>query len=94
VVLIIIVAVVALFAIIAVASAVQAKRQRAALQGWAATRGWTYAPGGGGPWLQYLPRGDARRGVGAARIVVSCCERIPRRYLVGYGSGMVGEHVF
>ena len=62
-VLIIIVAVVALFAIIAVASTVQAKRQRAALQGWAATRGWTYAPGGGGPWLQYLPRGDARRGV-------------------------------
>jgi hypothetical protein len=61
--LVIIVAVVALFVMIGVLSAVQIKRQRAALQDWAATRGWTYIPRGGGPWLQHLPQGNAGRGV-------------------------------
>jgi hypothetical protein len=49
--------------IISVAAAVQMRKQRGALEDWAATRGWTYTQGGGGPWLQYLPRGDAGRGV-------------------------------
>jgi hypothetical protein len=61
--LIIIVAVVALFVVIGVAASAQAKKQRAALRDWAAGRGWTYSRGGGGPWQQYLPRGNAGRGV-------------------------------
>jgi hypothetical protein len=61
--LVIILTVAAVFVIIGVVSAVQMRKQRAALQDWAATRGWTCIPGGGGPWLQYLPQGNAGRGV-------------------------------
>jgi hypothetical protein len=59
----VILAALALLVIIGVTAAVHMKKQRAALQDWAATRGWTYTPGGGGPWLQYLPQGNAGRGV-------------------------------
>jgi hypothetical protein len=49
--------------IISVTAAVHTKKQRSALEDWAATRGWTCSQGGGGAWLEYLPRGDAGRGV-------------------------------
>jgi len=61
--LIIIVAVAALLVIMGAVSALNTRKQRAALEEWAATRGWAFIAGGGGPWLQYLPQGDAGRGV-------------------------------
>lgn len=62
----IVIVTVVVFVVIIGAGQAFAARQRpvpSALRDWARARGWIWGGDRGGPWLQYLPWGDAWRGV-------------------------------